>query len=58
MHRGKPEEDIMNLVAHSHYKRVPNGISRHNRSGNYWAALNGNRYLHPGEEALEKFRNI
>jgi deoxyhypusine synthase len=31
------EEDIMNLVAHSHYKRVPNyRISRHGKKWNFW----------------------
>jgi deoxyhypusine synthase len=34
------EEDVMNLVAHSHYKRIPTTVTlHHNRNGNSWKLI-------------------
>ena len=43
------EEDIMNLVAHSHYKRVPN--YRDLSPQEEWDLLE-NRYLHTGRRSI------
>jgi deoxyhypusine synthase len=41
------EEDIMNLVAHSHYERVPNYRDlTQNKNGIYRGFKSSNRYLY------------
>jgi deoxyhypusine synthase len=46
------EEDIMNLVAHSHYERVPNYRDlTQNKNGIYLKEVkSSNRYLYPEHE--------
>ena len=48
------EEDIMNLVAHTHYERIPHYRDLTRRTdGLCWKRTEpGNRYLHPGRGGI------
>ena len=55
------EEDIMNLVAHSHYKRVPNYRDLiHRTNGIYWRiiTIGWQTHVYPRKKLFEGCKNI